>query len=99
MAEPQRRRDEESGLEQKTRERERKLLALRRLNENPDFAVLREFLQVQLDARLPLLMRAIVTEQDKTDHNQFVGETIGLRLALQAAETLREAEAERTGKL
>jgi hypothetical protein len=79
---------DESIAEQKTREREARFLAVQRLRENPDFAVLRDFLQAAIESHQRLLHNAVVSPQDQATHNFTCGVIRGLEFALTGAEKI-----------
>lgn len=82
---------DEAGAALKTREREKRLLAVNRLREHPDFWVLAEFLQSALESHKNLLHNAVVTPQDQATHNFTCGVIRGLEFALTGAEKIEQS--------
>ena len=92
MAEPLRKND---TPDDRAREQVARLTALRRLHENPDFAVLVAFLNEQYAARWHQLPRQIATAEQQARYNFLMGEMSGLQLAMGAADTLEKADREK----
>lgn len=86
----ERRTPDETPDEKKRREKEKKQLAINRLRESPEFAVLQTLLEGAIVAQQSMLRKLIVTPQDQADHNHALGLLKGLAYALRGTEILEE---------
>lgn len=61
------------------------------LNDQPEWKRLKQIIENQITHRKAILSRPIVTPQDQTQHNVYVGEVAGLNFLLRAPETAMAA--------
>ncbi len=82
----------EPSAEARSREKIKRLSAVARLRESPDFWVMKEFLLGAIHAHEKLLKRRVVTAQEQAEHHFQLGVLVGLDFAVRGTEIIEQSE-------